>query len=534
MTVVLYVKVRQLMLGQIGIGGDLQDFNGQCVVNLDTGVIEFDSREITLRPKTLELLVFLANEPGKVISKAQILAHVWSDSVVEEQVIFQSINEIRKEFDSSEIIKTFPKKGYAWHFPNTTLVKGKIESGSKASTKPIFSLSQSSKVFIMAIVSLMIVSFYFLLDDPKVIQNVRSQTSKNQPEQNVQNVTANHEGVLILPFNVSLLQNSEKWLRYGAMQGVIDQIQPVQGITLFQLEDVLEIVNRLSIDERKDIANIFDKSGASIILETKISGVPGDYNIIFSVYTPRSVDTKSLNVKDINEGINLLAQAFDQVTSPVASISTKSVDSKLRDSLIAKAISLLEKNDNESALGFLKSAVASDKTNLYAHYLYSKVALNQGEIDLALDSSKSALALVQEGDKAKYYNRLLFVFATASFIQKKYDAAEQALLKAALESEVSKDWLYFSYTQSMLGKLHQYKNNYDDAKRYFDSALTYQELLKCPMGLAQTNLDLAEFYIVQDKLEMAKSSIQISESLIKEHNLTDAKGDLSAIKSQLK
>ncbi|TMP76932.1 hypothetical protein CWC05_21090, partial [Pseudoalteromonas ruthenica] len=85
-------------------------------------VIELNGSKIILRPKTFELLVLLAKAPGKVISKAQILESVWPDSVVEEQVIFQSINEIRKEFDSSEIIKTFPKKGYAWSCPNTTIV----------------------------------------------------------------------------------------------------------------------------------------------------------------------------------------------------------------------------------------------------------------------------------------------------------------------------------------------------------------------------------------------------------------------------
>ncbi|WP_171041052.1 winged helix-turn-helix domain-containing protein [Pseudoalteromonas aurantia] len=512
----------------------MAELDSYCVINIDTRVIELNGSKIILRPKTFELLVLLAKAPGKVISKAQILESVWPDSVVEEQVIFQSINEIRKEFDSSEIIKTFPKKGYAWSCPNTTIVSEQFATKPKNSITPIFSFSKSTLVAVTASVTLIIASLYFFFGTPKPVQEVTSLTAENRQEQAFHNASKNHEGVVILPFNVSLLQDSEKWLRYGAMQGVIDQIQPVQGITLFQLEDVIEIVNRLSLDERKDISNIFDKSGASIVLDTKISGVPGDYNIVFSVYTPRSVDTKSLNVKDINEGISLLAQEFNQVTSPVTSINTESMDSKLRDSLIAKAISLLEENNPESALGFLQSALASDKANLYVHYLYSKVALNLGKIDLALESSKSALELNLEGDKAKYHNRLLFVFATASFIQKNYDIAEQTLQKAALESEMSKDWLYFSYTHSMLGKLHQYRSNYDDAKDYFDSALKYQELLKCPMGVAQTNLDLAEFYIVQDKIELAKSSIEISASLIKEHNLIDSKSDLSAIKSKLK
>ncbi len=228
-----------------------------------------------------------------------------------------------------------------------------------------------------------------------------------------------------------------------------------------------------------------------------------------------------------------MAQEFNQITSPVIQLNAKTLNSKLQDNLIAKAITLLEANDPEPALAFLESAVTNDKTNLYAHYLFSKVALNLGKIDLAFESSKSALERNVKDDRAQYYNRLLFVFATASLVQKNYDIAEQALQKAAVESEVNKDWLYFSYAQSMLGKLFQHKNNYDLAKEYFESALKYQELLQCPMGVAQTNLDLAEFYLVQDMPDLARSKILISESLIEEHRLTDAIRDLSATKSRL-
>ena len=506
--------------------------NSHCVINIDTGAIQFNGLTITLRPKTFELLVLLAKTPGKVHSKAQILETVWPDSVVEEQVIFQSINEIRKEFDASEIIKTFPKKGYAWHYPNTTVAVEQYPTHPHEISS-IFTFFKSKIVFVVAFVLLIVASFYFFIDIPKPGQGVNTSISVAKAIKSIDRKNLQHEGVLILPFDVSLLQSSDKWLRYGAMQGVIDKIQPVEGLTLFQLEDVIEIVNRLSQEEQGDISRLFDKSGASIILETRISGVPGDYNIVYTVYTPRTVDTKSLNVKDISEAINLLAQEFNQVTASTTVINLESIDSKLQDGLIAKAIRLLEVNDLESALPFLESAIVSDKTNLYAHYLFSKVALNLGKIDLALESSKSALALGLESNKAKYFNRLLFVFATASFIQKDYEVAEQSLKKAALESEESKDWLYFSYTQSMLGKLHQYSNNYNDAKSYFDSALKYQELLKCPMGVAQTNLDLAEFYITQDRLDLAKSSIKISETLIEEHNLTNIKNDLLVIKSKL-
>jgi len=510
----------------------LGTLNEQCLINLHTGVVEFDGVNITLRPKTFELLAFLAKTPGEIVSKTQILESVWSDSVVEEQVVFQSINEIRKSINSPGIIKTFPKKGYAWQCHDTRIISEQpgAKSGSSTTFTPFFKAMAIASILSVILIAIFV---FFLFEKPKSGGEIENISPAIQTETNSQNISVKHEGVLILPFNVSLLQKSEQWLRYGAMQGVIDRIRPLDGITLFLLEDVLDIVNRLSPNERNDISNIFNKSGASIILETKISGVPGDYNIVFSIYTPRTVDTKSLNVKDINEAIHLLAQEFNQITSPTTSTNLRATDSKLQDSLIAKAIGLLEINDYESALAFLETAVASDKTNLYAHYLFSKVALTVGKFDLALKSSKSSLELNSARNSSRYYNRLLFIFASASLIQSHYDVAEKVLQEAAHESEKSKDWLYLSYAQSMLGKYHQYKNNYGDAKQYFESALKYQELLKCPMGIAQTNLDLAEFYIAQGMTDQAKANMQISESLIEEHHLTQAQEDLLVTKSKL-
>ena len=79
-----------------------------------TGEVRLHGTNYRFRPKTFELLRLLANSPTQVFSKESILQQVWPDSIVEEQAVFQSINEIRKAFAPIEVIKTYPKKGYAW------------------------------------------------------------------------------------------------------------------------------------------------------------------------------------------------------------------------------------------------------------------------------------------------------------------------------------------------------------------------------------------------------------------------------------
>lgn len=69
---------------------------------------------IKLRPKTMQLLLLLLSKPGELISKQEMLDIIWDDVLVDEQVVFQSIKELRKLFSAEQPIKNIPRKGYIW------------------------------------------------------------------------------------------------------------------------------------------------------------------------------------------------------------------------------------------------------------------------------------------------------------------------------------------------------------------------------------------------------------------------------------
>ena len=93
----------------------------ECVVYPEKGEVVVDDTVILLRPKTFELLLLLASHQESILSKAEILEKVWPGAVVEDQVIFQSINEIRKQAGLADAIKTYPRRGYSWVLNNTTI-----------------------------------------------------------------------------------------------------------------------------------------------------------------------------------------------------------------------------------------------------------------------------------------------------------------------------------------------------------------------------------------------------------------------------
>ena len=71
---------------------------------------------INLQPKCSELLVYLAERPGQVITKETLLEVIWHGRVVGEDVLTNCIRKLRKQLNddakSPQLIETINKKGY--------------------------------------------------------------------------------------------------------------------------------------------------------------------------------------------------------------------------------------------------------------------------------------------------------------------------------------------------------------------------------------------------------------------------------------
>ena len=91
---------------------------------------------LNVRPKTCQLLILLLKNTEQPLSKEQILNEVWAASMVADQVVFQSINEIRQLFGDKGVIKTLPKQGYLW-LPTVSAQAESSAAPSKFQLKPL-------------------------------------------------------------------------------------------------------------------------------------------------------------------------------------------------------------------------------------------------------------------------------------------------------------------------------------------------------------------------------------------------------------
>jgi TolB-like protein/DNA-binding winged helix-turn-helix (wHTH) protein len=84
------------------------------VLDLERGCLLLDGSEIILRPKTFAVLRFLLENAGRLVSKDELFAAVWPNIAVTDDVLVQSVGELRRALadDGQRLIRTVPRRGY--------------------------------------------------------------------------------------------------------------------------------------------------------------------------------------------------------------------------------------------------------------------------------------------------------------------------------------------------------------------------------------------------------------------------------------
>jgi len=69
---------------------------------------------LQLRPKSFDVLAYLSRNRGRLVSKAELIDHIWGDVAVTENSLVQCIKDIRQVLNGEQQfeIRTVPKRGY--------------------------------------------------------------------------------------------------------------------------------------------------------------------------------------------------------------------------------------------------------------------------------------------------------------------------------------------------------------------------------------------------------------------------------------
>lgn len=79
-------------------------------INDSSRSVTLDGQPVTLGARAFDVLTYLANHPDRVITKEELLDHVWAGVLVEESNLTVQIAGLRKAL-GKDAIKTVPGVG---------------------------------------------------------------------------------------------------------------------------------------------------------------------------------------------------------------------------------------------------------------------------------------------------------------------------------------------------------------------------------------------------------------------------------------
>ncbi len=115
--------------------------------------IERDGREIGLEPRAFDVLVFLAAQHGRVVSKDELLAAVWIDRIVTDDAVYRAIRLARNAFgeNGTDILQTVHGRGYRC---NALIEPAPAEVTGARRTRPILMLGASAAAVALLVIAL--------------------------------------------------------------------------------------------------------------------------------------------------------------------------------------------------------------------------------------------------------------------------------------------------------------------------------------------------------------------------------------------
>ena len=104
---------------------------GQFLVDCRSACLRRDGVVLPLRPKSFDVLVYLVQNPGRLIPKAELMEALWRDVIVTENSPVQCIKEIRGALQDTTqtVIETVSRRGYLFASAVIEIAGGEPDRG---------------------------------------------------------------------------------------------------------------------------------------------------------------------------------------------------------------------------------------------------------------------------------------------------------------------------------------------------------------------------------------------------------------------
>jgi len=447
-----------------------------------------DGDRVPLTPKGFDVLAYLVEHVGRVVTQDEILEALWPETYVNPEVLRKNIQEIRKALgdrpDNPEFIETLPKRGYRFVAPvidqngveppelatSLPTEEQATEKAVEAEGTPLEHESYSGKgklwklaiILVLAVVAAAAIGAYF------------------RPGRSAADASSlNNASIAVLPFADMSPAKDQEYFSDGLAEQLINNLAKVSG---------LKVVGRSSAfqfrGKNEDLREVGRKLGVANVLEGSVRREGNHVRITAELTKAEDgfqlwSQTYDREIKDIFAVQDEIARAATEALrlkllgthgQPVASTLGNANPGAYEAYLQAEYFSGRgqSKEELDKALAYTDKAIKLDEKYAPAWALRASVQNAMAEVALtdptegfrrAREDAERAVAL--DPTLASAY---LALARTQIFCDWDWDAADTSLTKAAaLEPGSVEIFRIRSYRSRVLGNLDQAIRLYEQA-----------------------------------------------------------------------
>jgi TolB-like protein/DNA-binding winged helix-turn-helix (wHTH) protein/Tfp pilus assembly protein PilF len=270
---------------------------------LDTarGVLLGPWGEIPLRPKSYEVLLYLARHPGRLIARNELIDAVWGKAVITDDSLTQCLVEIRRALgdETRTLVRTVPRRGYRFDPPPAASEREDDPPVTRPDRRPGRRADSPHRRRALAIPALV------LLGLALTWLGLGREGASPTPESAAPLAT---NAIAVLPFVDMSASGDQEYLGDGIAEEVLN--------TLAQSRDIKVIARTSSFafkDRPVDIRTIAGQLGVSYVLEGSVRRSGNRIRVIAQL----------INARD---GAHLWSEDFDRELTEIFAVQAEIAD----------------------------------------------------------------------------------------------------------------------------------------------------------------------------------------------------------------
>ncbi len=291
----------------------------EFTLDLTRGCLLRESEVIRLRPKSFEVLKFLIENSGRLVSKDELIKYVWMNTAVTDDSLVQCLKDIRLALNdkSQAYIKTVPRRGYIFEkevsengakifteetigvhvvIEEATLRSGEEKKERKRTFLNIAKQNRRATIFVLASLIVVVTVFCYLW--------IRSDSKQTEMQMPIKSIA-------VLPFKIPSKESGNEYLEAGMSDALIKKLSKLKQIIVRPSESVAKYA-----EQKQDAVTIGRELKVDAVLEGTIEQI--DEQISLTVQLTETTNGKQLWTKTYDETFKNIFTVQDLITKSVA------------------------------------------------------------------------------------------------------------------------------------------------------------------------------------------------------------------------